>query len=323
MTYREDIGGKLIAYFKKRLALRNYKNGWLKGDCPHCGKLDKFGVNVGRDKTNCFSCGEQMKPMELILFLEGLPTRKELYTFIRNLTDTDPFESFVKPLEQKEVKLPESFTLLSLGEGFVANLARKYVKGRGFKVERMAMKGWGYCSNGDYGGCIIIPFFTQGELQYFIGRRFINNGEKFKNPPMEEFGVGRNKITYNRDALLYYSKVQVVESAINAETIGDTAIGTLGKSISDYQFSDILRSPVTHVEILLDPDAYLQALKTAMKLADYKKVKVVKLPEEQDVNDIGKKETKKLRDSTPWLGYQDLFKLYNFEKNRLEYEQNN
>ena len=34
-----------------------YRRGWLKGDCPECGKDKKYGVNIALNRTNCFSCG--------------------------------------------------------------------------------------------------------------------------------------------------------------------------------------------------------------------------------------------------------------------------
>lgn len=319
--FREGINGKLIAYFKQRLGMYNYKNGWLKGTCPHCDKENKFGVNIGKDKTHCFVCEDTTKPLDLILQLEGLKTRRELFAFISKLDDVDPFESYVKPLEQKEVSLPEGFTLLALGRGILADLARKYVVGRGFDIMALTRKGWGYCIRGEYSGCIIMPFFSQGKLQYFIGRRFINNGEKFKNPEVESFGIGKSQLIYNRDALLLYHKVQVVESVMNAETIGDTAIAILGKFMSSYQKSELLRSPVGEVELILDPDAHLQSIQTAMGLVTHKAVKVIRLPDGVDVNDIGKAETNKLRKAAEWLSYQDLYKMFLFHKNKLEYDQ--
>lgn len=321
MIYREQISGKLVAYFKKKLGAKDYRSGWLKSQCPLCGKEDKFGIHVGKDRTNCFVCNSKLKPLDLILELEGFQTRKELWNFLRHLEDTDPFRSYVKPLEHKEVLLPEDFTLLNLGNGILAKAARQYWKGRGFNILDSALKGIGYCTKGKYGGCIILPFYSQGKLIYYIGRRFINNGEKFANPEVQEFGIGKSQIIYNLDSLFIYRKIQMVESYINALTLGDTASAILGKFASTYQKSIYLGSPVEEIEIILDPDAYTQSLKLALDLVLYKKVKVIRLPKDLDVNDIGRKETQKLIKKQDWQSHRELYKLWLLEQSKVEYEE--
>lgn len=319
-TYNKDLAPKLVAYFKNRLSLYNYRNGWLKGDCPHCGKENKFGVNIGQNKSNCFVCNEKMKPLDLIVHLEGLSGRKDVYNFIKGLEDVDPFESSLKPLELKDVKLPESFTLINLGNDLVAKLARNYMRKRGFKIFDLALKGIGYCHEGKFGGCIILPIYFKGKLEYFIARKFIGNDNKFVNPGAEDFGLGKSQILYNKEALLYFDKVQIMESYLNALTYGETATSVQGKILSNYQKSIFITSRASRIEIVLDDDAYVHALELGMDLSGYKKVKVVKMPLGADVNEIGKKETRKIIKATPWSTYHDLYKIWLFEKSKREHE---
>lgn len=319
--YRDKISGKLVAYFKQKLGAFEYKGGWLKSDCPWCGKENKFGINVGLDKTNCFVCNERVTPFELILKLEGLETKRELYNFLHNLGEVDTFQTKVEKREEKEVELPEGFKLLNRGDGIVANLARRYMEGRGFNVNQLSMKGIGYCMKGKYQGCIILPFFSKGKLVYLIGRKFLLSTAKFRNPEAEEFGVGKAQVIYNSDALYYYKRIQIVESYINSLTLGDRAVAILGKIISDYQKSAIIRSSVEEIDLILDPDAYLHSLKSAMDFSMYKIVRVIRLPEGKDVNDIGKQATKDLIKKVKPQTYHELYKLWLFEKNKLEYEQ--
>lgn len=320
-TFEDNVASKLVAYFKKRLGMYEYKNGWLKGDCPECGKEDKFGVNIGRDQTNCFVCNEKMKPLDLIVKLEGFETHKELYKFIHGLKEVDTFQTKVIKLEKKQVNLPEGFRLINRGEGHIATLARNYMKGRGFKINDLAMKGVGYTMQGKYAGCIILPFFLKGELIYFIGRKFTAATAKFTNPEVEEFGIGKSQIIYNQDCLDYYKRVQMVESYINALTLGDRAFAILGKIPSAHQRSTILRSPIQEIDIILDSDAYLESIKIAMEFSLEKVVRLIKMPKDQDVNDLGRKATKLLIKAAKPQSYQELYKLYLFEKDRINYEQ--
>ena len=181
---------------------------------------------------------------------------------------------------------------------------------RGFNILSLSMQGIGYCTTGDYAGMIIFPFYKNSKLIYFIGRRFLAMGEnKFKNPDVETLGIGKSEIIYNEDALGIYQKIYVVESVINALTIGPNAIAIMGKSISGIQLSKILRSPCKQIVIGLDPDAYSHAIKLAFKLVDTKKCKLLKFPENKDVNNLGRKWVKDKEKKTPISNYNQLLVL--------------
>lgn len=323
--FNKTVAGKLSAYFQHKLGMFVYRNGWLKGDCPNCGKEKKFGINIGLNRSNCFSCGENIKPLELLKKTEGFERTSQLWPFLRGLTDIDPYyesSSIVSNKEETQVKaqLPESFTFIDLGDSELARLARKYMKSRGFSISRLADKGVGYCTSGEYGGCIILPTYVRGELVYYTGRRFINLGEKFKNPKVEDFNVGKAQILHNIEALGLYRKVYIVESYLNAETLGDNAVAQFGKDASAWQKTQYISSKASEFVIMLDPDALEQAYRLAYTLSSFKKVKVVIFPDGEDVNDLGKVKSKELEKSSKWLTTGDCLRGINYEKARLQYE---
>ena len=123
--------------------------------------------------------------------------------------------------------------------------------------------------------------------------------------------MGKQFIIFNHDALEMYRSVFICEGALNALTIGDRAIATMGKAISQYQVNELLKSQCQRYIILLDPDARSYAVNLALKLVAYKKVKVVFLPEGFDVNDLGKKQTLKLVYATRYQSYQELIQIRN------------
>lgn len=170
----------------------------------------------------------------------------------------------------------------------------------------MALKGWGYGTQGEYFGYIIIPFYIGGNLIYYNARRFMGSGPKYRNPKIEDFGLGKSLIMYNSDALALYKTIYLVEGAINAETMGDEGVATGGKKISHYQISMIQKSDVEAVVILLDPDAISDAIKVALELVYHKHIKVVILPDETDVNDLGLEKTLKMVNNSTWLDYNKL-----------------
>jgi len=174
----------------------------------------------------------------------------------------------------------------------------------------MALKGWGYGTKDEYFGYIIIPFYAVGKLIYYNARKYIGSGPKYSNPKIEDFGLGKSLIMYNMDALAMYDTVYLVEGAINAETIGDQGIATGGKKVSHYQLSMINKSDVDRVVILLDPDAIEDAVKVGLEMAYHKQIKLIVLPEETDVNDIGHDKTMGLVESADWLSYNKLLKYH-------------
>lgn len=306
----KQIMKRLNTYFQKRVGMFVYKRGWLKGDCPSCGKEKKFGVNLGQNRTNCFVCGYKKKPFEVMMDIEGFGNKSEGTSYLLNFEELEVIEYIadINKNEHKIAYLPPHFKSIMVGESQYAKSARSYLKGRGFDIEKLALSGWGYCTEGKWKGYIIMPFYHRGNLIYFNARLYLGSGTKHNNPPADEFGVGKNQIIYNIDALYKYKRIYLVESVMNAETLGDRAISIGGKTISQSQLTTIIRSQVEEVVIILDDDAIKYAIKLAMELCFYKKVKLIEVPENKDVNDLGKVETLKRVFREDFTNYNKLLK---------------
>lgn len=311
----KSLNRKLYSYFITTLNAQPYRNGWLKVPiCPHCGKDGgKYGINVSKNMTNCFRCEERPSAIDLVIQLEKLSSYKEALNFLSN-GDFRYFEYKDEDIELKESKplyLPEGFNLIgSNPDTSIGKAAVKYIEKRGFNLQYVRRKGWGYCNTGPYMGYIILPFYQEGKLVYFNARRFIGGGPRYRNPDNTSAGTGKSFVLYNRDAIFMYKKVYLCEGIFNAETISsEKGIASSGKSLSRYQINDIIKSPVEQVVIILDPDAKIQAIDLALELVYHKKVKLVFLPEGKDINDIGRKEAMSIVRSSPYNNYSDLLKL--------------
>jgi len=311
MSYNYAFKTKLNQWFKSKLGMYDYTKGWMKGDCPDCGASDKYGVNLSHDRTNCFKCGYHERPIYAIKTYEGLDSIHNVRLLLDAFSGYDYVEEKTERIERKPVILPESFQPLDSGKSQYAKSARSYMKGRGFSPKKLADKGFGYCTEGSYQGYIIMPFFVHGKMVYFHTRNFLSGGPKFNNPPLEEFGVGKSTLIYNLDSLYLYDEVSIVESVMNAETLGEKGTVLGGKKISTYQYSTYIKSPVNIINIILDSDAWEESIKLGMQLCNHKKIRVIKMPEGLDVNDIGRKATKKLIKETPIVNYSALLKLKN------------
>ena len=188
---------------------------------------------------------------------------------------------------------------------------RGYIKKRGFNPDQFSRFGIGYGTMGTTYGYLIIPFYYQGQLKYYNARNVIGKGPRYNNPDKDITGLGKQFIIFNHDALEMYRSVFICEGALNALTMGDRGIATMGKAISQYQINELLKSQCERYIILLDPDAKQYAINLALKLVAYKKVKVVFLPDGKDCNDLGKREVLRLVYNTRYQSYQELIAIRN------------
>lgn len=314
MKITKQFKNQLYNYFVKRLGAYNYRNGWLRvPTCPYCHREQKMGINLNTYRTNCFRCGEHPSPAQMVMDIEGLDTYSELITFLRNgdFTELTFTEEKVELSEAKPVYLPDGFKLINQGTSTLANSFRKYVIKRGFNPNELSRHGVGYCTKGEYFGYLIIPFYTEGNLRYWNARLVIGSGPRYNNPPKDITGLGKEFIIYNSDALGLYNQVFICEGAINALTMGENAVATMGKAVSRVQINKFIKSPVKRFILLLDPDAKKQSIDLALKLVNFKSVKVVYLPEGEDANSLGRKEVMKLVWATRYQDYQDLITMKN------------
>lgn len=310
MAFSEIVNQKLYSYLTQRLGMWDYTRGWLKSECPYCGKDKKFGINIEDNRAHCFSCEHKSGIFKVIIDYEHLKTYQDVYGVI-NAYDGVGYVPIPKTVEERisNLELPEEFRLVGIYDSQVAKIVEKNLKRRGFKIQELMRAGVGYCASGKYGGRIIIPYYHAGNLIYFNARKFIDLGEKFKNPTETECGIGKSNIIYNIDALYLYDTVRLYESATNCLTMGNNSIGTGGKSLSVWQKNTIISSPIEGIIIGLDDDAYYEGIKLAMDFSRHKKTKLIRFPEGLDANKLGKKATKELENGTPWLGYRDYYKM--------------
>lgn len=314
MKITSKFKSQLYTYFTKRLGAFNYKHGWLRVPvCPYCGRQEKLGINLSLYRTNCFRCGEHPSPAQLVMDIENLDTWSELTALLNNgdYNELEFHEEKIELSERKEINLPEGFQNIKFGNSQLAKSIRGYMIKRGFDIDKLSKLGIGYCNEGNLFGYLIIPFYYKSELRYYNARNVLGSGPRYNNPNKDNTGLGKEFLIYNFDALFMYRTVYLCEGALNALTMGEQGIATMGKAVSAYQVNQIIKSPVEHIIILLDPDAKLYAINLALKLVNYKKIKVVFLPDGKDVNDLGRNKTMSYVWSTRYQDYQDLVAIRN------------
>lgn len=216
-----------------------------------------------------------------------------------NLPKVSPYIS----LRDLEIFRLETANLQKAFEGMSRNAA---LTSRSFQDVVSDMEQWAR-----HMGTLSSRFIIEDNLGITMLEIVIGKGPRYNNPDKDITGLGKQFIIFNHDALEMYRSVFICEGALNALTLGDRAIATMGKAISQYQVNELLKSQCQRYIILLDPDARSYAVNLALKLVAYKKVKVVFLPEGFDVNDLGKKQTLKLVYQTRYQSYQELIQIRN------------
>jgi hypothetical protein len=149
----------------------------------------------------------------------------------------------------------------------------------------------GFCVTGIYAKRIIIPSYNEfGDINYFVGRNYnpkVPNKFKYKNPE-----VDKNRIIFNEGFINWDSCVYLVEGGFEMVTFPVNIIPMLGKTIYKKLFFK-LQEMKPNVVILLDPDAYKNAIEIFFKLKSIyidceEKVNIVVLPTEEDLDELRK-----------------------------------
>jgi DNA primase len=159
-----------------------------------------------------------------------------------------------------------------------------------------------------YQNRIIIPSYDDnGLLNYFVGRSFMGDNMKYKNP-----NVSRDIIPF--DWFIAWSQpIILCEGVFDAISIRTNAIPMLSKKPSKSLLRKVFEKKVKTVYIALDDDAKKDAYRLSEFFKDFGiDSKVVNLPVDKDPNDLGWERITTLIDSTESASFSDSIqaKLY-------------
>ena len=145
----------------------------------------------------------------------------------------------------------------------------------------------GYCTEGRYGGRIIVPSFNNsGNLNYFIARTYVGHRMKYLNPPISK------NVIFNELFVDWDEPVVLVEGLFDAIVGGQNAIPILGSTLREesklFQAIVLNDSPVY---LALDEDAKKKQTHMIRSLFKYDvDVKVVDTSSVEDVGSMTRKQ---------------------------------
>lgn len=322
---------KIFTYYNQEFRLKKTSNNWYAFDCPFCndGKKYKMAVHFHYSWVKCYTCDYHESVLDFLHEYEGWEyreARSKLMALTESMVDFRDAEDSRSTINYETISaldLPYGYTPLLDGDTALGDRARKYLADRGFNLKELDRLGFGYCiseatedmsDDEDYFGYIIVPVKAKGRLLYYIGRDFIGNYLRYKNPKRDIIGIGKEQVIFNSDALRIYGEVFIFEGWSDAATIGRQACATFGYKWSKDQKDLILNSEADRLVIV--PDAgvdgqgkrfYVHALETAMSLLDHKEVAVVDMDTlaefGKDVNAVGKDKFMEVYRKTESLTY--------------------
>lgn len=239
--------------------------------CPKCKHHKrKMSVNLSKDKFKCWICDYAGHSIRRVVKKFGSFSDLQKWDRLTGTVEISLFDRLFGGAEPEEppepVDMPEEFiSLANRNLPISSKLALKYLYERG--VTRQDILRWkiGYCSEGDYAGRIIVPSFSEsGDLNFFVGRSYTNQWQKYNQP-----SVSRD-IVFNHLYIDWDEDVILVEGVFDAIVAGGNAIPILGSSLKEN--SKLFQEIVSHdstVYIALDPDAERKALRLIKDLLEY------------------------------------------------------
>jgi|TARA_R110000851_G_scaffold268492_1_gene421216 hypothetical protein len=320
---------KAYTYFLNHFGVKQSTNGWHKLDCPHCDKArgkQKGAIRFDWSRFKCWECGQSEWLIDLVAWLEDMNIHQAfdlVHTYQATDIDLNFEDIHFDKTSTTKVTLPDGFKGIT-SDGVLGMRARKYLQGRGFDIDELEFKGFGYCAEHaedekeSYFGYIIVPFKSRGELIYYQGRDFIGNAYRFKNPPTEKFGIGKADCIFNEDSLIMQDINFTVEGWADALTMGDMGNSTQGWHLSPRQMKLMINSTCSHQVFVPDIGIatdgisfYKKALQLALQFIDLKPTYVLDLTKlsgsgDKDVNDIGMMPVLDLFESSKPLTYSKI-----------------
>jgi len=284
--------------------IKNYGQEQLQVNCPKCQERDgllnpdgkyNLEINTAKRVFHCWKCQDPPFKGTLGKLVRKYGTKADYQIYLDYAQLFDDFSPKTESnYEDIIITLPkEMIPFSSMDENNIEHLkAINYlILERGMTKETILKYRLGFCTEGYYGGRIIIPSFDKdGEVNYFQSRAY----RKGLKPKMLNPKLNKKKVIVNEGLLNWDSTIYIVEGGFDYLSIPFNSTPLLGKTLGDALYRK-LKEEKPNVVIILDPDAFKDALEIFYTInsiyagIDQDKVRIVKLKGENDIDEIRKK----------------------------------
>lgn len=240
--------------------------------CPFCksSNRDKKKLAIRTDNwvTHCWVCGFKSRNLIPVLRVVNPSLIKDYVEFAADtLLVTEKDNEKI----EETITLPRGFIMLATLIGKDSSLsvrrAMAYLRKRGISDEDMWYYKFGITNeDAEYANRIIIPSHdSEGELNFFVGRSFVNDKERYRNPAFR-----RQTIVFNELNIDWTKELTLVEGPFDLVKVNQNATCLLGKElkIEDLLFQKIIANN-TPIVLSLDSDAQKFSRSIAHLLLSY------------------------------------------------------
>lgn len=276
----------------------------LRYNCPICEHFDRR-LYVAPDRSYkgiqgwffCFQC-EWKGPLDYLLKTLGLPPRGDLPapSLRELLLSLFPDDPTARENPREPVPWPRGAIWLE-----PHHKATHYLVNRGMTLQQIADYRLFLWEENAYMRIGIPEFDIDGNLVYYVSRKYLEGDKSFKYIGEVE-GKRRRYCLGNLWRAITYPEVLVCEGALDAIAAGPNAIWTYGKYVTDGQLDLICSTGNRSFCVLLDGDAQEKAELLAERLMSRGlKTRIASLPPDKDPADLGPAGVAPFVDAAPEL----------------------
>jgi len=239
--------------------------------CPYCNHHKrKMSVNFVQNVFKCWVCDTRGKNIYRIVRKHGNYNQRQKWLELDGRLDLTEFDKLFNEINEVEVEqvidLPKE--MISLCNKHLPRSSQKpleYLRDRGISMEQIKLWKIGYCTEGRYGGRIIIPSFNMnGDVNYFIARSYVGHKRKYLNP------LASKDIIFNELIIDWDEPVVLVEGVFDALVAGTQAVPILGSTLrTNSRLFQALSINDTPVYLGLDADAEKKASWMIKSMLEY------------------------------------------------------
>jgi DNA primase len=270
--------------------------------CGHYKR--KLEVSLEDFIYHCWVCNSSGNLFSLFKLFD---VNKVYYNKLETLLGGRQKRKYTHKEKKNVVELPSEFHSLAISRPTPEyRNAIAYLKRRNVFIDDIIRYNIGYCEDGDYENHIIIPSYdAKGNLNFFIGRRYydVEGTISYRKPNADMNIVGFESFINWKEPL------NLCEGVFDAFAIRNNAIPLFGKFPSKKLREQIILNKTKRINIILDSDAYLDALNIYEKLKQEipeLEIGVAKL-EDKDPSVIGFAKTRKIIKTINPLEKEELF----------------
>ena len=304
--------------FKEPGVLRKGNN--LTYHCFNCHHR-KRKLEVCLDEPHAWHCWTcDIKGRGLYWLLKKMNVGQDILSKVENMSGSNgprnnlsSFDAKILSLSKPALKgddieihnlMPEFKSLAENDGSREYKIALNYAKKRKITTCDIIKYNIGYCAKGPFANRLVLPSYDKdNNLNFYSCRSYYDDGYKYKNSEFSKNIVGFENLV-DFDFPIY-----LCEGALDAISLKRNAIPLFGKTMSQKLKIAIIQSKCPEVNIVLDDDALVDAIKIAEYIRKLGRVaKIVRL-EGKDPNVLGFSKSMEQIKKTENLDFGALIKL--------------